>query len=79
MENFNNKSAETPIIEDITGLLVINYAITSISIDNQGDFDGTVNGKPLRAGRQMNFAGAYKANTFSLNATGTIFTITINK
>lgn len=79
MENFNVQRATIPVIEDITGVLVIDYAITSISIDNQGDATGTVNGKPLRAGRQMNFAGTYGANAFTLNATGTTFTVTINK
>ncbi|MBC7412366.1 MAG: hypothetical protein H7331_07920 [Bacteroidia bacterium] len=81
MGTFRNTNDSIPDVQIITGNLTINYPISSISIDNTGDAVGTVNGKNLQAGRQFNFSAKeyYNANTFNLDATGTEFTVIINK
>lgn len=83
MEYSNGQISVTPELNNITGTLTIAYPINSITIENEGDADGIINGKTIKAGKIFNFSAGqgqvYKANVWVLNATGTSFQILINK
>ena len=89
MENFKNQTPIEPVIIIVTDDLVIDYPIRSITVDNDGDNDGLLNGKVIKAGKAYTFVagdnGYYKANTFTISpiaaeeAPATTFTVLINK
>lgn len=83
MEYSNGQISVTPEIINIAGALTIDYVINSISIENEGEADGLINGQTIKAGKIFNFSArqgqVYRANVFVLDATGTSFQILINK
>jgi hypothetical protein len=84
MENFNVRTAVDPIIILLVdSVLIINYAVSSITVINKGELAGTINGIAIDPTEINTMAdsngGYYKPNKFTIDATGTTFKLLINK
>ena len=83
MTNFSKRTPITPDFFYVENELVINYKVLSVTFDNVGNANATINGTVLASGKSVSFNSGenryYTENTFTINGTDTTILVVLNK